>query len=295
MLDEPQATLHILQGSPVTLSKLECDNLRRDLGLSFTSADNFLLSKDEIGTFAIVEYSNLHNSNYIDSLGQKHQIAKIVRSFSNSSLVSVSPTDTLHRLVVFSNPFDGFWYNNLNGVTITDQYFDQNGKQIIIDPSTAYIAVTSLNNSGNGAHVEKATSLSGTTAYALLGSSISNHNGSLYSDNDNTTRDSSWDRVDSPNTYYGSGLLSLSGSNFSVRFSCLRNGSDHNASVWATTSTIIPQTPGPQYTGPKKPAPKSTPVHYHYDVTTNRQKIRRCRLHSILRKYDDKLLKSVNK
>lgn len=56
-------------------------------------------------------------------------------------------------------------------------------------------------------------------------------------------------------------------SNFSVRFSCLKNGSDHNTAVWATTSTIIPQTPGPQYTGPKKPAPKSTPVHYHYDVS----------------------------
>lgn len=46
---------------------------------------------------------------------------------------------------------------------------------------------------------------------------------------------------------------------------------------------------------PTMPTFKTTEVHYHYDVTTNRQKIRRCRLHSILRKYDDKLLKSVNK
>lgn len=48
-------------------------------------------------------------------------------------------------------------------------------------------------------------------------------------------------------------------------------------------------------TVPQAPQRKTSEAHYHYDVTTNRQKTRRCKLYSILRKYDDKLLKSVNK
>ena len=110
--------------------------------------------------------------------------------------------------------------------------------------------------------------------------------------------------------YYGAGLIKLTGTKLSLHWHAhatsdlalqasrterkdgvidLNAFPDRSVSgAWAELTTVIPQ-------NGSIPQRKTTKIHYHYDVTTNRQKTRRCKLYSILRKCDDKSLKSVNK
>lgn len=246
------------------------------------------LTNSEPGTIATVTYTNLNNSYYTDSNGNKEKISKIVRTFSDGSIENVTASivdgKKEHRILVFNDPTDGFWYNGLQGVTVTDQYFDVVGNPITISNNTGYLAVTSLNAwygdknaitlTGPSRHVEQVTPMYGGKAIALLGSSITNNGGSLYATKTNSDDvpastwkgPGKWDNK-GENEYYGSGLISLYGNSFSLRFSCQRgNFNDGNNTVWATMTTIIPETPGPKYKGPKKPEPKSSSIHYHYDT-----------------------------
>ena len=128
-----------------------------------------------------------------------------------------------------------------------------------------------------------------------------------------------WDNANGQGQYYGAtvGQINNGATSYTISYSSDTYGTGMGSNVkeasyattWAMPSTTIPETPFKE----KKPTPptppektplpdkpvapnlKTTTVHYHYDVTTNRQKTRRCKLYSILRKYDDKLLKSVNK
>lgn len=209
----------------------------------------------------------MKHSYYIDAQGVKHAIAKIVRTFSDSSIVDLPNfTGKNPCIVVYSDPTDGFWYNYLDGVTVSDRYYDEQGNLINFDDGTAFLAVTSLNNTSSGGnkgnHIEKANLLSSGKMYALTGSSILNHSDGLYADNPNSyqTKGNTWNgSVDwdkkGANEYYGTGLMVLNGSEQSIRFSTTRLSSDYDYNVWATTTTIIPQTPEPK-----------TEIHYHYNV-----------------------------
>lgn len=183
---------------------------------------------------------------------------------------------------IYDDPTDGFWYMYSTGVTVTDQYFDENGNPVNLGDD-AWLAVTSLNNSGHNdakteissnTHIEKATPISGGTAYGLLGSSITNNGGSLYSVQNNSdgtglNDGKNWDQANNTNRYYGTGLIKLNGSQNTIRFSTENSDSPtiHPAyRVWATTTTIVPETPGPKYKGPKPPQLKTSNVHYHYDT-----------------------------
>ena len=104
----------------------------------------------------------------------------------------------------------------------------------------------------------------------MAGSSVSNHNGSLYANETNDSnieairpentswklKGKSWDGKGLPYEYYGSGLASLSGSSYSIRYSTQRDNNDDNYETWVTsTDSFIPQTPTPR-----------TKAHYHYDT-----------------------------
>lgn len=258
-------------------------------GIDSSKGTQIWLTNSEPGTIVTVTYTNLNNSYYTDSNGNKEKISKIVRTFSNGLIENVTASivdgKKEHRILVFNDPTDGFWYNGLQGVTVTDQYFDTLGNPITISSNTGYLAVTSLNAcygdknavtlTGPSRHVEQVTPMYGGKAIALLGSSITNNGGSLYATKTNSDDVAStwngpgkWDNK-GLNEYYGSGLISLYGNSFSLRFSCQRgNFNDGNNTVWATMTTIIPETPGPKYKGPKKPNPKSSSIHYHYDTLT---------------------------
>ena len=249
--------------------------------------------KDISGDILTVTYTNLKHSYYIDKSGTKHNIAKIVRTFSNMSKRTPINTNNNMLLVVYDDPTEGFWYNSSDGVTVTDQYYDESGNPISFN-GNAYLAITSLNASyANGHdwaltsndpwHVERAELLSNGSPINLLGSTVSSHGNLLFSNDTNffvkgvqglPLQDTlwknstvSWDQK-GPNQYFGAGLFSLSGSKVSIRYSINhgRNG-DSGTTVWATSSTIIPVTPGPAH--PK--VPKTTSANFHYDVMTVKQ------------------------
>ena len=245
----------------------------------------YLITPGATGTVLVATYSNLQHSFYTDANGNKHNIAKIVRTFSDLTKQNWVPSWNWEKtprnggnpyLWIYDDPTDGFWYEFASGVTVTDQYFDESGNPINLDDD-AWLAVTSLNNGGTGSplpndvEVEKVTSISGGQAYALLGSSVTNHNGTLYSNTNNsngtkgTLNDGSWDSK-GPKEYYGAGLIKLSGNTTSLRFSThygpsFVGATSHN--VWATTTTILPVTPGPE----KPKVPKTSNAHFHYDTT----------------------------
>lgn len=244
--------------------------------------------KDISGDILTVTYTNLKHSYYIDKSGTKHNIAKIVRTFSNMSKKTPINTNNNMLLVVYDDPTEGFWYNSSDGVTVTDQYYDESGNPISFN-GNAYLAITSLNASyANGHdwaltsndpwHVERAELLSNGSPINLLGSTVSSHGNLLFSNDTNffvkvvqglPLQDTlwknstvNWDQK-GPNQYFGAGLFSLSGSKVSIRYSINhgRNG-DSGTTVWATSSTIIPVTPGPAQ--PK--VPKATSANFHYDT-----------------------------
>ena len=237
------------------------------------------------GTALVATYTNLHNSYYYDDNGNKHLISKIVRTFSNLTKQpwvsswnwNSSPENNGNPLIwIYDDPADGFWYYFSSGVTVTDQYYDEQGNPISFG-NNAWLAISSLNNENrdkngnplNNTHVERVEALLGAKAFSLRGSSVSNHDGILYADTNNThgsgLNNGEWDTRNSPNIYYGSGLMKLSGNSVSLRFSTTFNGFDGRDTwqVWAITSTIIPSTPGPN-----KPTQKTSSINYHYDTMT---------------------------
>ena len=253
-----------------------------------------------------VTYDNLKNSSYIDGNGNTHKIAKIVRTFSDihwSDQVKRGSGANLHELQLFSDPTDGFWYYGISDLVASDQYYDDHGNIINFDKDTAYMGVTSLNaaydNNGNvgktgsARHVEKVQGLTNTTAYALQGSSVVNHDGTLYADETNIAFDNKswttwngpeeWDHRGGKYEYYGTGLLSFHGNSVSLKFETTHNGYDDQNGTWATMTTNIPATPGPKAPAPKewhyhynklvvnKLPHKTSETHYHYDVVLKRQ------------------------
>lgn len=249
------------------------------------------LSADISGDIAQATYTNLKNSYYVDKNGEKHLIAKIVKTFSNSGYTVSNNDGHTSLLDIATDPSLGVWYQDISGITETDTFYDANGNVINLSDNTAYIAVTSLNsmyeNAKNGwtsrdyalsglpVHVESAMPVSNGKAYTLAGSSVTVHsNGALYADKtnnvtykegpttDQTTWKSNddWDSNNSENAYFGSGIIAVHGDSFSIRFET--NFGDNDAKlnpwVWYTLDTIIPQTP--------TPTRKTTSTSYHYNV-----------------------------
>ena len=280
------------------------------------------------GEFLRVTYTNLKNSTYKGS-----KISKIVVTYSDSTptgnritqsgLNAVTEGANDNFLVVFEDPVRGDMHSTT--VTATYQYYDANGNLIDFSgTNNAWLSVGSLNfdqgndyqggkNEGNPTSgiSEGVKLISGAQIKQLAGSSISvhddgwayagfnNYSGTGMNNGINTDNGGSgWDMDGSPNAYYGAIVFQLTGSSVSLRQGLVSWGGADIASqynnqflnnAWFTAGTTLPETQI------KQPIRKTSETHYHYDVTTNRQKIRRCRLHSILCKYDDKLLKSVNK
>ena len=260
-----------------------------DAGINFDApaAGAYSTSQSINGEVFQITYTNLTNSSYTDSNGVKHKIAKIVFTYSDLSHNNLRENG-LSTFVTYNDPAQGFWYNGSNGVTVNEQFYDEYGNPINIEPGTGYLAVTSLNaaygnpathevtKTGEAIHVESATVLSGGSAVALLGSSIQVQGNTLVSPATNNYANdgkgnllfglkdgyvqgpqsaaSAWqgDNWDgnSNEAYWGTGLINLSGNNVTVRFAS--DTKVNNEVTWATTQTIIPQTPGPV-----KPLPPS--------------------------------------
>ena len=149
-----------------------------------------------------VTYDNLKNSYYLENIDDKInkiKISKIERTFSDiqdaRNIIFKSDGQTPKgadgvydkcdgpRLIIYNDPSDGFFYNNITQVSVKDIYYDDKGSQINFDTKNdknkAWIFVTSLNSNGGG-NVEKvrAQGLNNSPANAeeINGSTVTNHN-----------------------------------------------------------------------------------------------------------------------
>ena len=216
-----------------------------------------------------ITYSNLKNSSYVDDLGTKHQISKMTVTYT------ISSSDIKHGLLILSDPTDGIGLLNANSVEVNNfKFYDENNNLITLKPNTAYLAVTSLNHHSDKA-TESVKSGRNTKAYGLAGSSVEVHSdGSLYASksNDFSTSGGTWDLAAHNNEswdqkgqyeYYGTGLLSLSGSDFNFTFYVQNPDSVmtglSGSGPWFTFTTVIPQTPEPKR--------KETSARYHYNTS----------------------------
>ena len=176
-----------------------------------------------------VTYDNLKNSYYLENIDDKInkiKISKIERTFSD-----IQPGKTIFtsdgktpkgadgvydecdgpQLIIYNDPSDGIFYNNITQVSVNDIYYDDKGSQINFDTKNdknkAWIFVTSLNSNGNGGgNVEKVRAQlnnSPANAEKIKGSTVTNHNdGWWYSDKNNWfNKNPDWDNNDEDNRF----------------------------------------------------------------------------------------------
>lgn len=266
---EPDAKLTIKQLIPA-------DSLNGDGG-------NVLWYKQTTRTdtnLAEATYTNLKNSYIIDQDGVQHKIGKIVRTFSNLTKLSTPSSQEFARWVLKTsweiamplgdgataleinrNPSVGAMYLNASGVTVQDQYYDDENN--LINPVGGYYVISSLNHFKGDSDVEKASG-SGVDAVALVGSSVSiQDDGSLMATVENedtlpgakpTNTSKDWDDANNPNFYFGAGLMHITSQTPSLRFENVADPSISNGGFWFTINTQIPY------------APVRSEIHYHYNV-----------------------------
>ena len=178
-----------------------------------------------------VTYDNLKNSYYLENIDDKInkiKISKIKRTFSD-----IRPGNTIFKsdgytpkgadgvydkcdgpqLIVYNDPSDGFFYNNIKQVSVNDIYYDDKGSQINFDTKNdknkAWIFVTSLNSNGNGGgNVEKVRAQlnnSPANGVKIAGSTVTVNNhydGWWYSDKNNWFgKNLDWDNNDENNRF----------------------------------------------------------------------------------------------
>ena len=184
----------------------------------------------EIDKEITVTYDNLNNSYYLENINDETnriKISRIDRTFS-----SIKVADNPHRfyggwrgnkydnydpcngpqLIIYNDPSDGFFYNNIEQISVKDIYYDDKGNPIKTgdnktgDKNTAWIFVTSLNSNGGG-NIEKVRAVgpdnSPVNAEKIAGSTVIDHNdGWWYSgSNNNFGTDPDWDNNDENNLF----------------------------------------------------------------------------------------------
>ena len=172
-----------------------------------------------------VTYDKLKNSYYLENIDNKTnkiKISKIERTFSDIQEADKTRfTSDGHtpkgadgaydkcygpQLIIYNDPSDGFFYNNITQISVKDIYYDDKGQQIDFnDNNKAWIFVTSLNSNGWG-NIEKVRALgsdnSPVNGEKIAGSTVTDHNdGWWYSDNNNFNNNPNWDNRDEDNRF----------------------------------------------------------------------------------------------
>ena len=208
-----------------------------------------------------VTFDNLKNSSYN---GKK--LTKMVQVYHDAIKSPNNPYPP--ALLIWSNPFNGFWYWQIDSISVDYHLYFENGEELSI-PSTgldgkhsdAWITVGSLNS---GAwRTEGAALESQGKAYGFSGSPVAVHNGNwLYAEYANEWRSDdnpwhyaangngvdpragglpmNWDTgLDNPYAYIGAGVFNVSGKGYSIRFTTDHANGKNPAWTWATISTSI--------------------------------------------------------
>ena len=299
---------------PITLLKGQSENID---GIHITHADTDKMTDKERNVMKInsdnkviidlqhdqcqgkeitVTYDNLNNSYYLENIDDKTnkiKISKIERTFSHIlEADKIRFTSDGHtpkgadgaydecygpQLIIYNDPSDGFFYNNIEQVSVKDIYYDDNGNQIFNtendknkphDKNKAWIFVTSLNSDGVGnnnhrgdgkEYLEKvkAENPDGTSAdiEKLAGSTVTGpvegnaadtHHGWWYSDEDNGSYNNgpytglAWDNNSEDNRYAFVGAVAIKYQpGLTITY-----GADDTAwgSHWACTGTQVVST-----------------------------------------------------
>ena len=251
-------------------------------------------SADVNGNILKVTYDNLKNSSYN---GQK--ITKIVQIYHD---ITKTPNDPgIPAILVWSNPFNGFWYWHSDAISVDYHLYLENGEELNI-PSTgldgkhsdAWITVGSL-NSGSW-RTEGAALESSGKAYEFNGSTVTIHNNNwLYSDNANewypgnpetfsasgnkndsriATLPMAWDTgLSNPYAYIGAGVFNIFGKGYSIRYTTDHANGKSTLETWANMSTSIVKsnsgiTPPEIHYNYTNVALQQPTVHYHLDSVT---------------------------
>lgn len=273
-LDEYQKTLNsdqinpdlikqnlVLGDEPNAVANYETfgnSNLSFTPNWNFNGDDTYLVVgknlSDLRGNFLKVTWSNLKNSSY---RGQK--IGKMSAVFSDLIHDNNNQQNRDSWLIIFKNPYKGFWYLVSHSLTVDYTLYDESGNPITLpNDESAWVTIGSL-NAGTGRR-EGASLLSEGKAYGFKDSSITVHNGnSIYSDTansvtqkigsdwrdiDNVTSEypwgtEDWDRgLNDPHAYYGAGVFNISGGHFKIKYFTDRTHQD-NTDTWANISTSI--------------------------------------------------------
>ena len=220
-------------------------------------------SGDTTGNLGTATWTNLTNSYYVDNQNEKHKISKITIQFSNEKLYENKPgfSEAYNGadvgLAIYSGFSYGLWYLNSDSIDVDFTFYDENGKPIDFSKNEAYLGFGSLNHwnsstqgfgenhSSDYKHVEHVKILEGGIGVNLAGSTVTNHFGDEFSDNENSNKND-W------------GLFKISGNH--VKFTWYtEHKNDINTSQLYTIATAIPT-----YSGLKQPS-KPT-VSYKYST-----------------------------
>ena len=213
-----------IDGIDVTHTNKMTKKEKKDMKINSDNKVIIDLQHDQCqGKEITVTYDNLNNSYYLENINNKTnkiKISKIERTFSDiqpgntiftsDGIHEKNPTDGVYdkcdgpQLIIYNDPSDGFFYNNITQVSVKDIYYDDQGSQIKFDTKNdknkAWIFVTSLNSNGGG-NVEK-VSAQGANVEKIAGSTVTNHNGWWYSDKNNWfNKNPDWDNKDEDNRY----------------------------------------------------------------------------------------------
>lgn len=235
-----------------------------------------------------IEYSNLSNSSY-----NNKKINRIVATYSKGTNSNSGSSDP--NLTIWSNPYNGFWYNQIGSINVNYQYYDQDNNLINLQTNQngagAWITVGSLNSGWGRSEGVKLNSTG--KAYEYDKSSVTVHSGNwLYADsvneaigqvNQNKTNTSgsgrtdnpfttnlpyNWDgTLDNPYAYIGAGIINAFGTNLNLTYTTTRTNDAHNNATWATISTNVVN----DNSGIEPPTIKYhyTNLNYGLKVTTN--------------------------
>ncbi|HEM5462690.1 TPA: YSIRK-type signal peptide-containing protein [Streptococcus suis] len=179
------------------------------------------------GDTIIATYDNLQNS----SLGD----IKITKAVYEYQIKEVSDDQGYVNLVIYNDPtvtIDNDSQNEIKSkdvrVTLTPKYFDENGNQLDLSQYSSLISVASLNYDYYAGQVESVQDLNGVEFIPITGSTIKNTNGVIAATSNNSWNiakpyyngvsdwaASEWDISNSPNEYYGAGVLKVTSKDFS--------------------------------------------------------------------------------
>ena len=196
-------------------------------------------NNQSLGKKITVTYDNLKNSYYLENINDETnriKISRIDRTFSiqevdnpklfnpklfNPNGKDVYKNDDIYdkcdgpQLIIYNDPSDGFFYNNITQISVKDIYYDDKGSPINFDKNDknkAWIFVTSLNSNGvvggNWGNIEKVSAQgqdpnnSSANGVKIAGSTITNQNGWWYSKKNNWfNKNPDWDNRDEANRF----------------------------------------------------------------------------------------------